>query len=1366
MTFFTHNKGIKKNQHGEVSRTLHASSFRRFFLFGVSVLLIASLISPLLAFTASAKIDTATPADEAKSTSYYRLLRECVRGNMYGTIQLSASDNGVATPGKWFDDNNAFGFVYPTGKIDCKAAVKPALELWGWGSDYSAFLKDMGYTYNSSTVKWEGPGNGETRQVGFDAAVQRKYYTTNFAGDPSQSQAARYEMFLNVFQKACGAKSLGPVANITNNSYKTWLNDATKDKGREVEQGLAGVPGTVSGPGVTFNVFFSKVDIVEKVDGEYKKVPYGYVYQSPLAAGGTWYGGSGNVPIDTENVKIYGHHSRAVERSCHDIQKGVTENAGAWALWAASNPDDAIPPVNNDDGTPGSTEEQPTTCVIDSVGWFVCPIVGFAAGMSDALYGWITSYLTVQPLNVNTGAGDNTMYIAWNIMRNLANVAFVILFIFIIYSQLTSTGISNYGVKKALPRLIVAAVLVNLSYWIAAAAVDISNIVGNNLYNVLRNLPLGNVTGESLGWEAIAAWFLAAGAIGTAAVAGIPIIAGAGAAGVGLLAVYALIPIVIAVVLALILAFVILALRQALIIVMIVIAPLAFVALLLPNTEKFFKMWQKSLTTLLVFYPLFSLLFGGSYIAGMIIIGSAGQGESSAVGVTILIGMAITTLPLFLTPMIMKFSSGIMGSTASMLNGKFKNNALSRSMKGLRNRKASLAMGEGFNRTRPDGTASRNPFSRAYRAIQNNRQADEVRKENIGKSNKAAYLETTRSGTLDAQGKALGERIKTSEAHHEEAHERNVTNSPNLMALRQRQDASTRATADYKAQQGEFIQNNLSAQSLSHDFSRTNAEERTKVAKDTQMANIKRAQDADASLKNIALQQAAVTGELNQIDKDRKRIVTQAGTAEGGANLAAQGFDAPSIRTIQDTNNAIADTDLHIAHNEAQTTAETVVRQANDDSLTQVKLATEAAKQVKVGDDKQFETLVGATKTAEGRAALEAQGLVSGATAASFADSQATIADSDVSIARSSAEGVAETAARQSTDMDIMNDKLATEAANRDKKVLDDQFGQVVAEATSQAGGAELEARGYDANIIDQLQSSQVNTAIASAATNAAQRVQQDEFTTAVRNNDTLPNGSTITEAMAGIDTVHGEALATAQAIESQRRARESNVSAFGVQFKDAGTPVAKLFDLSQGIDRDNPGRIISAEERDAAGRGIVESGDIDAIKPYTEYLSTALEKATSPAEVAVIQDLQKSYAERIGSSPGKPLGIGAPEIANMRDGNYIRPAVATAQPLTQVQAAALNTTDNVQTFNTVMNKGVPAQKWATIDKSDIGTITRLVQAGVIPPERLETLRASLITAKKDPRISNLIQEREARLLDTLSNEINAILPKGPKKGN
>lgn len=242
--------------------------FKRSFILSIAFIISVGAILPLLVLPVNAaNINDATPTDEAKSASYFRTLRTCINNEMNTTIQLSASDNGVAKPSKWFSENDTYGYVFPEGRMDCKDIAPKALSLWGWGSDYSSFLKILGFTYNASDAKWT-VANRDLLRNKFDSAVQEKYYGFNFAGNPTQSGAARYEMFANAFTVACGAKDLGAMSSITNASYKAWLNDSTADKGTQVSGKTANVPGTKTGS----YVYFAKVDVVENINGQPTKV--------------------------------------------------------------------------------------------------------------------------------------------------------------------------------------------------------------------------------------------------------------------------------------------------------------------------------------------------------------------------------------------------------------------------------------------------------------------------------------------------------------------------------------------------------------------------------------------------------------------------------------------------------------------------------------------------------------------------------------------------------------------------------------------------------------------------------------------------------------------------------------------------------------------------------------------------------------------------------------------------------------------------------------------------------------------------------------------------------------------------------------
>jgi len=624
--------------------------FKRSLLLVLAFVIGVGAFLPLFTATVSANINEVSPEVEAQSASYYRTLRTCINNEMQTTIQLSASDDGVAKPSKWFTDNEAYGYVYPDGKMDCKTIMPKALALWGWGDSnagYKTFLEILGFKYDASNARWTVANRDQLRNK-FDSAVQAKYYGINFAGEPVQSGAARYAMFLNVFQKACSAKSLGAVASITNSSYKSWLDDSNEDIGHMVSSTTANISGLNDSEGV----YFSKVNTIQGSGADAKVVPTGYAYiASTNAINAPW----NKVDGTAKQVKIYGYHNSAVERTCHEIQKGVSENAGAYLAYARANPT-AVPPDTAIDTTvPPEDKDAASSCSIEGVGWILCPVLTFTAGIVDGAYNFVSGLLVVQPL-LTTG-GTQGAYQAWLIMRNVANVAFVIAFLIIIFSQLTGVALSNYGVKKLLPRLVIAAILVNVSFWVCAIAIDLSNIIGASVVTVFDSVGANigdNLTDTANTFNGGDVWTNMAGTVlAVGAVAGVAYYA----------TLSAFIPALLAAVVAIVTVFLVLTLRQALIILLIVVSPLAFVAYLLPNTEDLFSKWRKLFTTLLLMYPIIAGIFGASALASMIIMQS-----SPGNFVVQIMGACIAILPLAITPVVMKTAGGLLNRFGGIVN--------------------------------------------------------------------------------------------------------------------------------------------------------------------------------------------------------------------------------------------------------------------------------------------------------------------------------------------------------------------------------------------------------------------------------------------------------------------------------------------------------------------------------------------------------------------------------------------------------------------------------------------------------------------------------------------------------------------------
>lgn len=315
--------------------------------------------------------------------------------------------------------------------------------------------------------------------------------------------------------------------------------------------------------------------------------------------------------------------------------------------------------------------EPKNSCGIDGgLGWLICPVMTFVANINDAAYGAISGFLDIKPAILGDNSNTSGAKQGWDFFRNIANAIFAVIFLWIIFSQISNVGVSNYGIKKILPRLIIGALLVNLSYYLCQIFVDLSNILGHTLKDALEAGAGGIGTeSEAAGWgSAIAATIVGVGGVAAfAALAiGIPTLAA------GFLAIMTV--------------FIILVVRQAGIILLISMSPMAFAAWLLPNTEDLFKKWLKMFRGLLLVFPIISLLYGAGKLAGAVLASSATVDPNNPDETLHLVALAATTMPLIATPFVLQNSLSSLGSIgakigklSSAANGNLKNAVMNKS---------------------------------------------------------------------------------------------------------------------------------------------------------------------------------------------------------------------------------------------------------------------------------------------------------------------------------------------------------------------------------------------------------------------------------------------------------------------------------------------------------------------------------------------------------------------------------------------------------------------------------------------------------------------------------------------------------------
>jgi hypothetical protein len=587
----------------------------------VAIVFIAfALISSSLAVAFSPIVETANAKSESemnlneKALSYATLnaLKLCVRdeGNQQAdnegfVLTYFYISDANAKAGKWWrTEGNAYWVTTDgaarsgsylnssvrssdkggDGKATCNSILSTGLSLWGYSSALD-LLCDAGVPRADGSPCREGADRFGTitdyADEIYNTVVSKVYggKTPSLYSESIKGYPGRYLLYKSAFETGCMAT---PSASQAGNNFT-----------------------------------YSAVKVVGE-DGTITDTRY---------VGGIDSSNNRPVYIDRDNLN-------EVRKSCKDLASEVNNYASDYAKYRKNNPNEPPPGESalcaTNPTDPSCEAGGSTSCNIPSLGWILCPIISTGASIADAAYGFLAdSFLQFDSALINTDPNatitnsDGTVtkvgtgtYSAWQVMQSIANVAFVIVFLIIIFSQLTGIGVSQYGVKKTLPRIVIAAILVNVSFIICQLAVDASNLLGFGLKEILTSVA-DRVTADGASSAASAT-------DESSNLAGIALLIIAGGAAVSWIGVGAVLIAIIGAIVSLLTIFLLLIARKAILVLLIVLAPLAFVAYLLPNTEHLFQKWRKLFTTLLLLFPLIGLLYGACILASSILMGVAG----------------------------------------------------------------------------------------------------------------------------------------------------------------------------------------------------------------------------------------------------------------------------------------------------------------------------------------------------------------------------------------------------------------------------------------------------------------------------------------------------------------------------------------------------------------------------------------------------------------------------------------------------------------------------------------------------------------------------------------------------------------------
>ena len=286
--------------------------------------------------------------------------------------------------------------------------------------------------------------------------------------------------------------------------------------------------------------------------------------------------------------------------------------------------------------------------------WILCPILRTFDGIANGFNSVIDKLLNFDVSSNLTSGVKNT----WSIMKNIASALLVIIMLIAIFAQAVGGGpIDAYTVRKIIPRLVAAVILMQLSWPIMVWIIEVVNALGSGVRGLIsapfggwQNLDLNHLIGPLKLTGKLTTIGLFSGLIGTVAFSGLTL------GGIFLLA--------CAAVLGMFIAFAILILRNMLVVLLVMLAPVAILLWILPGTERYWKMWWNNFIKLLMLFPLImAIIYGGRVFAHV----AAGNGANNGVAAGIIATFVIFVGyfgPYFFLPQAFKWGGQMFGAIA------------------------------------------------------------------------------------------------------------------------------------------------------------------------------------------------------------------------------------------------------------------------------------------------------------------------------------------------------------------------------------------------------------------------------------------------------------------------------------------------------------------------------------------------------------------------------------------------------------------------------------------------------------------------------------------------------------------------------
>lgn len=518
------------------------------------------------------------PEAQLESWFYYRGMWACLEGD--GALADMSYDEAMA--GKWDLAKGKEGFGYVARDLDNLKGNDGWVEcddsdIWTKGakifgfSDPVALLCEMNRQHsdkdainpdNDSDCENSNNFEMDNSKGGFQSAFTKALDTKGQRpkqriGDNPDWQVMLYLMGKRSLETYCGPSPL-----------ESGIDDRTDDK-TAVKVGILNASGQNE-----IKTYRLKSGVMEdkKFDGTYYK--------------------SGN------------DVNKADDLTCEDFAKYTRDYAADYAAWAKENPE-LLASINSESDSSGNSAP---SCESEGgpLGWLLCAVINALDGFIKFLDISINRLLFINEDIYNS----ESIAASWAVIRNIALFILVPMMMFMVIGTAIGVGpFDAYTVKKSLPRMLIAAIFIVLSLPITQFGVELSNAVGQGIGNLILSASpnkiesIGQIINES-GKDDTFGGLVAGGVTGAALFGGLTI---------GIIGSFALVT-----ALALLLGFVILVMRQVLVLLLVVIAPLAILVWIFPGNDKLWALWKTTFIAMLLLYPIIAILIAsGRFVAGI-----------------------------------------------------------------------------------------------------------------------------------------------------------------------------------------------------------------------------------------------------------------------------------------------------------------------------------------------------------------------------------------------------------------------------------------------------------------------------------------------------------------------------------------------------------------------------------------------------------------------------------------------------------------------------------------------------------------------------------------------------------------------------